>query len=656
MKPKLKPDVYWVPTPDGAVFVHSAGNLPVRGRSALPLMDRLAAHLDGSATLDELVTGLSEVQRDAVTTLVTALHGAGLVKDADLDAAHDLDDDVLATYAAELAYVDYFTHSAGRRFQDHRQTPVACVGSGLTLTALVHACLRSGVRTTTAFVADECPTDLDRLAEHGRAAAERDGAQRLTVRPLADLAEVVGAAGIVLHVSDVPMAERARDLDRLCRDRGIPLVQAVLSGDEAWIGPVGSPDRPGWESAWRRRQANLGAPDAGRPSDYLAGPTAAIVASRVSFLAFRHLTGIVAVDSGEADPAGQDRQSVTRLDLETLHATVHRFHPHPVVREVGAETEAEFADRYAAFAAATAPDGPAFSAAAAGLYDAALGLFAELDEENLPQVPLYVSAAAVSDPFGLLDASAGPVLVRGHGADFAESRGRGGLAALCAYAALAVDRRRLGDGQRAYAQNLVLEKPEPVDAAVVHPALAAAGTAAGDFRRPLGLAAGRTAEAALTRALLDHCVALTVAAVADATPVPVTDLPLDQRGTRYAEMLAAAGLDVEVLDVTGPLGVPVYAIRTGGRTVTYAAGCEPTAGLERVLVDHQGVAEPGPAAPAAPDPVGPARAAAPVPTPSWQELTATLHRHGYQVHAVPAGHDPVLTAVHPVIVQVAVHA
>jgi hypothetical protein len=649
MRPKLKPDVYWVPSNEGVAFVHAGGSMQIRGRSALALMDRLAPHLDGTMSLDDLLAGLPEGKKEMVGVLVRALRGAGMVKDSGEDRPHDLTGDELAAYDAEISYVDYYLDSAARRFQTYRETPVACVGSGLTLTALVHACLRSGVRSTTVHVAGDGETDRERLAGFGRAAADRDPGQHLAVHTLGDLHEVVHGAGLVLHVADGPAPERAFALDRLCRDHRIPLVQAVMSGDEAWVGPVSLPGRPGWASAWHRRATNLTVPPASeRPSEYLAGPTAAIVANRISFLAMRHLTGVAAADPGAADPAGQDRDAVSRVDLETLQTSEHRYHAHPAATGAGPETESEFADRYAAFLAATAGDGATFSSVAAGLFDPALGVFAELDEERMPQIPLHVSRSAIADPFGLLDPGDRPILVTGSGLDFSESRTAAAVAALRGYAALAVDRRRLTEGGRAYAHNLLLDKPELVDASAVYPALARASPP------PLGLVSGPDANAALTRGLLDHCVALTAESAPRRPAIRVTDVPMGDRGRRYTEILAAARLTVEIFDVTGPLGVPVYAFRCAGRTVAYAAASEPEAGLAQVLLAHQG-ATPTTEVPQLGQSDGPPRAAEPVAEISWQLLAEALHRQGYQVHAVPAGHDPVVTRVLPTLVQVAVH-
>jgi len=744
LRPKLKPDVYWVPHPEGAVFVHPTTHLTVRGNSALPLMDRLAPYLTGEVTLGELVADLSEGKREMVTTLVGSLLSAGLIKDVSGDEPHGLTDEELRLYAAEISYIDYYVGSAARRFETYRTTPVVCVGSGLTLTALVHACLAAGVRHVHALITDECPTDADRLDEYARLAAERDPAQRLTHRsvsggdpgtlaalideiidaspyhqgavpgdtatgamtlgadtgtdtgtdageppaavagdgtgrgtsrrPSADAGGVAteeeAARGVVLHVSDRPMAGRAAWLDRLCRERGLVLVQGVADGDEAWTGPVSGVTGPLWTAAWLRRAAGsgrltaealagtgFGDDGAGEPSPFLAGPTAAIVANRVSFAAFRYVTGIADADPHAGDPARAGRAAISVVDLETLRTAEHRFHPHPGAYPAGPESAEEFAARYAAFRAAVRPSAEEFSALAAGCYDPGLGLFTELDEGELAQLPLFAARARVSDPFGHAGTGSRPPQVTGAGLSQAQARQEAGAAALAAYAALAVDPRRLAPGGQAYAHNLVLEKDELIPAERAYPALAAR-----PFRIPVGLAAGADADAALVEGLLAHVTALTAAAVRSAAePYPLVDLdaaaPPEPAG-RYLEALRAARVPLAVHDVTGPLGVPVYALCAGERTIAYAAGPRLAAGLARVLLDHQRVPThldgDAPGLPAG------LRGTRTVPlrddpAPDWRTLTRILHAHGHQVHAVPAGHDPVVTRALPTLVQVVVH-
>src|SRR5262249_18344486 len=50
-------------------------------------------------------------------------------------------------------------------------------------------------------------------------------------------------------------------LDRLCAERGIPLVQAMAHGQDVWVGPAGrvGVDGPGACDGWRRLAALGGA-------------------------------------------------------------------------------------------------------------------------------------------------------------------------------------------------------------------------------------------------------------------------------------------------------------------------------------------------------------------------------------------------------------
>ncbi|MGH3925943.1 MAG: hypothetical protein ACRDTT_24300, partial [Pseudonocardiaceae bacterium] len=256
MRPKLRDDTLYVPISDGVYLKNNRGVLTIPGKQVYQWVDRLAPYLDGTHTLDELTNGLSADRQEMVAQLVELLAGKGFVKDVADDLPHTLSEAETRAYAAEVAFIDYFCDSAAHRFQTFREARIAVVGSGLTLTALVAATLHVGVRDVRVLVTGECPTDRRTHQEHLQAARRRDPDQRLIEQTVAGWdggEEAVRAAlepfDAVAHVCDRPMLARARTLDRVCQAARKVLVQAVVLGDHAWIGPLTSPDEAGgWES------------------------------------------------------------------------------------------------------------------------------------------------------------------------------------------------------------------------------------------------------------------------------------------------------------------------------------------------------------------------------------------------------------------------
>ncbi|MDN5929461.1 MAG: hypothetical protein L0I24_00075 [Pseudonocardia sp.] len=668
IRPRLKADVFWIPHPGGATFVQGPGQLTVNGSSTMVLMDRLAPYLDGGTALGDLVAALPLGKREMVTSLVGALLRAGMVKDVADDRQHGLTDAELLLYADEIAYIDHYLDSAGHRFHTFRETPLLCVGSGLSFTALIHACLAAGATAVTAAMTGECATDAARLQDYGRSAAERDPKQTLAVLDGFTPALARRHRGAVLHVSDRPMPDRAHLLDGICAEACLPLVQGVMVGDQAWTGPVSGIGGMQWTSAWLRGAGRAGRdtgvdPFEPRPaaaSPFLAGPTAAVVANRVSFLAFQHITGISEVDRHTADPAERGRGLITVVDLETLQSLEHRFHVHPAAVPAGPEAEETFSKRYRAFRTAVMPTAEDLVASATACSHGNLGLFAEIEDESA-QLPLYVTRARVADPYRLVPPSGdGPgVGVIGAGVTQFEARLDRAVTALSAYAALAVDRRRVFPDGHVFAHDLVHDKAEVVPADRVYPVLAAAHRSL-PFRAPLGLAVGADADAALTRGLLAHVVARTATAALTAeTPFDVVDLDElvrdDELAARYVGILKLAGVVPSAYDVTSDLGVVVHALCVEDRTVAYTAGSDLAAGLRDVVLGYQGFPSPPELAPPQlPAALRGVRFAEPrTDAPSWRELAQVVADRGWQVHAVPAGHDPVVTGVLPVVVQVA---
>ncbi len=694
MRPKLRGDTKYVPTPDGVYLQNNRRVLRIPGKQVYQWVDRLAPYLDGNHSLAELTGGLSADRAEMVDQLVEMLAGAGFVKDVEADCSHTLSPAETDAYAPEIAFIDYFCDSAAARFQTFRHTRVAAVGSGQTLVALVAANLAVGLRNVDALVTGECPTDLDRRRQHLESARQRDPDQALSVQTVTgwDGDEDTARAALdpfdaVVHVSDRPMLSRARMLDRVCRAEGKVLVQVVIVGDQAWIGPLtGSDDdhAVGWESAWRRLQATRTGPAAGRHrfaftddptapvSQYLAPPTAALVANHASFEVFKHLTGVSVAET---------RGQLLRVDLETLHTTAHRFQPHPTCLPVAQnaalhpavsnrEGLAETVDR---LARSEPTDEQVFSHQVRDCFDSELGLFTFIDEADFQQLPLNVCRVTISNP-ALLAEPHESVTAVGVGTDAGMARRRAAQRACELYAAGVVDERRVisghGQGAQVWGYDLGEQRPRLVAAAPVFPTLR--GLVPSLASAPW-LASGFGWAEAVATTLASVCQQLTVAGLdLGGEPFPLIDLDagvLDEQGARYAQILRTWGIRVAVYDVTGTLQIPTFAFCVGNETVAYQTNVDVRdalrCGLEQTVAHEQARAhhQPDYAPPHVADLPHRARGVRLTPPQprspgDWahqqRRLCDALMQQGRRVVVVPLDHDPAVTDVLPHIVNLVV--
>ncbi|MGH3693809.1 MAG: TOMM precursor leader peptide-binding protein [Pseudonocardiaceae bacterium] len=641
-----------------------------------------------------MTDGLSTDRAQMVDQLIEMLAGAGFVKDVEADRSHTLNPADTNAYAAEIAFIDYFCDSAAARFQEFRHARVVAVGSGQTLISLVAANLAVGLRNVEVLVTGECPTNLDRLHQHLEAARQRDPEQTLAVQTVMDWDDDEGAVRAalepfeaVVHVSDRPMLARARMLDRICSPVGKVLIQAVVVGDQAWIGPlIGSDDKPGagWESAWRRLQATRTGPAARRAafaftddptarlSQYLTPPTAALVANHASFEVFKHLTGV---------PVLETRGQLLRVYLETLQTTAHRFRPHPSclpTAQIVAPSPEALAETVERLAGSEPTDEQAFSQQVRNCFDEQLGLFTFLDEGEFQQLPLNVCHVTISNP-ALLTEPDEPLAAVGFGTDMGMARRRAAQRACELYAVGVVDERRLvhdnGQGAQVWGYDLAEDQPRKITAASVFPTLR--GLAPSLHSAPW-LASGFSWAEALATALNAVCQQLTVSALdLDGEPFPLIDLDagvLDEQGARYVQILRTWDVPVAVYEVTGALQVPTFAFcaaeaAASPPTVAYQSGVDVPGALRRGLeqtvasvqarVNHQ----PDYAPPDVTDLPHRVRGVRPTMLhPSspgdWvhqqQRLSAALVRQGYRVVVVPLDHDPALAAVLPYLVNLVV--
>jgi hypothetical protein len=551
-------------------------------------------------------------------------------------------------YGPQIAYLEHFVDSPASAFQRYRDSRFLIVGSGLVFTALTRSVVQSGVRRVAAAVTDENVTDGARLRELVEAC--RDERQRLDFMECHDtideLARLVSEADVVLHGSDRPVPGRALRLSQQCAERGRTLIQATVAGDEAWIGPVCG-GAVAWESAWRRlRDCGTAADfvdESGAASPYLAGPAAALVANQVAVTAFRLVTG-----AEEKPPT-----SVMRcLDLPALRTTTHRCHPHPAALPARPATEAELLARVDELRRGERIDAETFDQRAATLLDGRLGIFVDVAEKDLAQVPLNVATVTVTGP-------PSPTTIAGAGLDFRTARWRAALRAVAHYAHARLDPRRTVSGRHGpdvWGYDLVASAPRRVRAALAF--------APGD---PRGVAARYDWDGAVTAGVLAHVQALTVAeAVADGRPFGQVDLDalgLDEDATTCRRLLDIAGVPVSVHDVTGSLKVPTFAFSVGPRTVAYACDLHRAdavrIGLEQTLLDYQARAnrQPEYLPPTVPDLPPDRRDALAVDDdhagPADQDaVVSALAKAGHVPVVVPLDHDPALLGVDPYVVSV----
>lgn len=710
MRPKIRGDTFYFPTAEGIFLRNNQRSYVLKGKGVSRLLDILVPYLNGQHTLDEITQNLPPGRQETVIKLITLLVNKGFFQDLSHDLPHNLTLTEQEAYAAEIAFIGSFTDSAAHHFERYRLSRILLIGSGLTLTALVHAHLHSGLRQVNVMITDECATDTQRLYDYLTLYRERDKLQSVTEieRPDWSNEEAVQDAiqpfDAILHISDRPMLARAALLNRLCVQQRKSLLQAVIVEQNAWSGPLVEKEQSGcWECAWRRLQANMldytpyilkdraEAPI----SDFVAAPTAAVVANLLGFEIFKHITG-----AGPLETAAH----LIETDLETLQSERYSFLPHPLCETCQQPSPFPPADLQRAveqLMKGSEIGQEQFSKAATSLFDSKLGLFSELDEKNFVQVPLNVAQVTVCNSM-LLSNLPEPLKVTAVGTDFGVPRRRATQRACEMYAASLCDTRRLigsqqlaahvstGKGPAVYTRDLsktyrtepderyvwgyVLTTGEAcaLPAPVVFPVLQGVPASS---KIPPGVASGRSWAEAVSRAILAHCKRLVIEQIGKAQEpflqVDLAQVSLDDLGNRYRQMIEIMNLPVTVYDVTGESGVPTFAFVNAGETIAYACHLDPqkalSEGLERIIQQSQSIANQQPAYALLPVPPVPANLRSshmtllhsPLsPGWSWSTIQAyllnALEHQGYTAIAVPLDHDPELIKILPYIVRVVI--
>lgn len=669
MRPRLRDDVRYVKCPEG-VYVHGLGGAcTLKGVQTYEWLSRLAPHLTGERTLEELVGSLAADQRAMVEGLVGMLSERRFVVDTVDDEPHLLDVEEQRVYTAEIAFIRYGLDSAERRFQRVREARIALVGGGPVVGALLAAGLWSGWRDVRVLAPGAQVAALREVVE----AARRDPRQvvRLQVWPVSGgerhgaedqrLTGIVEEVDVVLQVCGEAGRADLIALSQACVGSGTALGQVLVGADEVWLTPVGAPDEVEAESCWRRLAALRGADvETSSGGQWLTGPVPGIVAAQVALSCFSHLTGLASLPPPERVPP---LPMLTRVDLRTLVTRTHRVRPHPLAGAPapGAEADARaLIDDLAAGAPVEAED---LLERAGGFIDARTGLLGVLDEEDLTQVPLSVCRASVSDPCGVLPVWAPAPRVMGWGVDQPTARLRTLLAALATYGTVTTG-PVTGQGDAVWGLDLVTGQLRAVAATMAYPVLRGALM---PYRAPVGAAAGRAWSDAVAAGLRAHCEALLVGHSNGGGPElrwwdlagVVADVA-DEQSEHLLRLLRAAGQRIRVSDLSGVLGLAAFAFRTDADPVVLTCAATRAEalrdGLERALLLWQSRAEglPSPRVSAGLWPLEPATPGSGEPggDPQCRILTDTLRRAGRVPVAVPIIQDRQARSLLPYVVQV----
>ncbi|GCE08029.1 TOMM precursor leader peptide-binding protein [Dictyobacter aurantiacus] len=697
MRPKFQSDTCYIPFQDGIYLRNNHGGLMLKGKSLYGLLQHLIPILDGGASVEEITDGLNADQRQMIVNLIEKLSAHHFLRNTEQDQPLSVPLSERDAYAPDLAFIASFQENAARSLMRFLGQRLLLIGSGLCFSALVDASLQQGIR----YIGVDATAPTMR---HAKSAPEQT-IREVDALPWDDeaaLRHLIQDFDAVLYVSDQPVLARARLLNRLCRHQQRVLMQAIVIDNHVWIGPLVHPAAKGcWECAWRRLQSNLISLSdqlpryafEAQPADPVEPPcvtrsTAGLIANRLLFELFRYCTRI-----GDA----QEDTPIIDLDLATFQSQSLAFQPHPLCQADQAPVAAttpQFLDRLRSLQCRPAIDAEEFFNSIMPCTDERLGLFTLTSAENFVQMPLTVFQVNVSNPM-LLEHLREPLMITAADLDATASGLYASRTACERYLAEIVDQRRLLTTKQARQQAEPMIAPDRfIDPAPLAQAdelwtwafnlysaraclvpapqvFYALHQREREIALPRGTASGMDWYEAACHGLLDWCHHLTIEQLtASAQPYPRVDLShtaLSATGTHLARLLEIADVQLEIYNVTGPLGVPTFAFCVDDRIIAYSTHCEATqalqVGMQRVLQHYQSIQYQQPAYAVTP-PIdlprnlrGQQVSIPDYPCPAaWSDrltwLLQKLRSHHLYACVVPLDHDPALAEIFPFVVRV----
>ncbi|GHO99697.1 hypothetical protein KSF_097450 [Reticulibacter mediterranei] len=702
MRPKFHPATSYTPLADSVYFRNHQAFLKIKGKSLFRLLEHLIPYLNGHYTLEEITRGLDTAKKTMITKFIETLLSHHFLTDVSQDLSHDLKQAELETYASNIAFIESFHPSAPYHFERFRHQRLLLIGSGFSCAALIKASVACGIKQISVIQTSEHDVVQDARPDDLYLYLTDDSQQTLQLLDTprwneeADVLKALEDCDVVLHLSDRPMLARIQLLNKLCIEQKKTCIQAVIAEHHAWIGPLVSPETWGcWECAWRRLQSHLTNLSeqfpyyclcdhtAASTSQFFVAPVAAMVANRLLFELFKHLTHAGTVEIVE---------SLIDIDFATLLCETHPVFPHPHCRACQHPVlvdASQFLDQVQQLQQQDSLEQHQLLQHLDRCCDPKLGLFRSFDEGDFVQLPLAVCKIELSNPM-LMEKNCGSVI----GVELKMSDAR-----LSAYRkACELYASNLSDPRRWLSYEAIQQHEPPISVDQLIGACPATGDAwtwaidlytrqvcllpatsvfsprqyaASSVMSERGIGSGMNWAEAICQALLDWCMYLTVIQLRDAQqPYPLVSLaesPMTPDGAYLRDLLTIAGEQVTVYEVTGPLQLPTFAICWGEQTIAYSTHWKRTlaleAGLKQAVQHYQSqhfqqfeyALAPVPDLPLALRGNQWSIPQTPLPTawPACQTwLLQSLQDRGLRVLALPLDHDPALRQIMPYIVRI----
>jgi bacteriocin biosynthesis cyclodehydratase domain-containing protein len=354
---RTRSDLVAVSEAAGLRLFCGSSSLLIRGTSTGKWLLALLPFLDGSTPLSDLISGVDAERSAHIEKLLARLVATGMIRNAANDRHHELRSDQLTRFANVIAYVDALTDSPEARFEDFTKTPILALGDNDSVRAFVEAMAGMG----------------NNLAKAGPTYDESDTGwvSRLDLEEL-QTAGIIVCFGPANCIGDLVV--------RMDTGQGKPkLIAAVHLGNDVWIGPY-----PGheacWSCAWQRISDNLESADP-ENSEREIPPNpieAQFVAAICAFECFCAIT--------RCHPELLSEPSILRVNRHLLTTQRHRYRPSRscAICRSGAITGS------GTRRSRVRVNQQALIRGAWNLVDSRTGIFANLSEDGLKQLPMAV--------------------------------------------------------------------------------------------------------------------------------------------------------------------------------------------------------------------------------------------------------------------------
>lgn len=285
MKPKIKPNVVYLPIEEGVIFKGGNGLSVLKGKDIYLLIRKLAPFLDGEHTLEEITINSNELNSKVIVKVINILFDKGFIYDVSQDQTK-LTNEVSKRFSKEIAFIHSYISNPESLFEEFRNTRLLIIGRSRLIFPTIWGLINVGSKYIDYSFTHQT-NDVSKEKFYNKLSNDDFLYKNVVINEIKIDSIGSDIYDLVLYIEDCNHIQHVIDTNQKKMAKNLPFIPTVYGEGGAFIGSISK--RYCWKCVWSRSGKLL---EGSYPQFANEQTKIMYFSNSVSFEIFRYLTKI----------------------------------------------------------------------------------------------------------------------------------------------------------------------------------------------------------------------------------------------------------------------------------------------------------------------------------------------------------------------------